>query len=431
MSTTPNSDKICKFFALDVLYRIPIYQRRYVWDTDNWEVLWKDIKENSNKNSRGYPQSHFTGVIVTREIEEIGGENLTVYEVIDGQQRLTTFQIIFCALRSLCDQIEEDIYDIAEELKGYLNLEPSHGGDHKLRLTEYDQGAFKAVVLNNLHVPPTISEHKIYRAYMYFLNEIRNHVDNDYAKLHNLYTSIINNFHVVQIEAGIDDESQRIFETINATGRRLSEFDYLRNNLFLRVGTDSTADTERTRLYQKYWTEFEVHYNEWSDDKLESFLSDFLSAKWHSNKKQDMRAFDLYRQYSETLDSDRGQGLEYEIRQLGNYGKAYRRMNDASDSIGIRMQFYKDLDISDVCPFILYVISELKPDEDDIEQFFTILECYIIQSMLVEGTSYYRRIQSFFDNIKARGHTFLQIDHFQKSLRSVYIFLEVMSIAAK
>ena len=416
MSTTPNSDKICEFFALDVLYRIPIYQRRYVWDTDNWETLWKDIKENSSKNSEGYPQSHFTGAIVTREIEEVGGENLTVYEVIDGQQRLTTFQIVFCALRFVCAKMKEDTYDIAEELKGYLILEPSHGGNHKLRLTEYDQGAFKAVVHNESHVAPVIANHKIYKAYAYFLSEIKDYVGENYAKLHNLYTSIINNFHVVQIEAGVDDESQRIFETLNATGRRLSEFDYLRNNLFLRVGTGSTADAERTRLYQDYWTEFEIHYNEWSDDKLESFLSDFLSAKHRSNNGHDMRAFDLYRQYSETLDPERGQGLEYEIQQLGNYGKVYRRMNDASDSIGIRMQFYKNLDISDVCPFILYVISELKPDENNIEQFFNILESYIIHSMLVEGRSYYGKIQSFFDNIKARGHTFLQIDHFQKSL---------------
>ena len=416
MATTPNSDKICEFFALDVLYRIPIYQRRYVWDIDNWEILWKDIKENSNKNSTGCPQSHFTGAIVTREIEEVGGENLTVYEVIDGQQRLTTFQIIFSGLRYLCGQMEEDIYDIAEELKGYLTLEPSHGGDHKLRLTEYDQDAFGAVVRNDSDVPTTIADHKVYRAYTYFLNEIIDYVDNDYAKLHNLYTSIINNFHVVQIEAGVDDESQRIFETLNATGRRLSEFDYLRNNLFLRVGTDSAADAERTRLYQEHWTEFEIHYNEWNDNKLESFLSDFLSAKHHSNNKQNMRAFDLYRQYSETLDSKRGQGLEYEIRQLGDYGKVYRRMNDTSDSIGIQIQFYKDLGISDVCPFILYVISELRPDEDNIKQFFAILEAYIIQSMLVNGASYYGKIQNFFDRIKARGHTFLQVDHFQKSL---------------
>lgn len=416
MSTTPNSDKICEFFALDVLYRIPIYQRRYVWDKDNWETLWKDIKENSNKNFEGYPQSHFTGAIVTREIEEIGGENLTVYEVIDGQQRLTTFQIIFSALRFVCNQMEEDTNDIAGELKGYLILEPSHGGGHKLRLTEYDQGAFKAVALNESHVAPAIATHKIYNAYTYFLSEIRDYVGDNYTKLHNLYTSIINNFHVVQIEAGVDDESQRIFETLNATGRRLSEFDYLRNNLFLRVGTGSKADAERKRLYQDYWTEFEIHYNEWSDDKLESFLSDFLSAKHRPNNGHDVRAFDLYRQYSETLDSERGQGLEYEIQQLGNYGKVYRRMNDASDSIGSRMQFYKDLGISDVCPFILYVISELKPDEKDIEQFFNILESYIIHSMLVEGGSYYRKIQSFFDNIKAREYTFLQIDHFQKSL---------------
>ena len=67
------------------------------------------------------------------------------------------------------------------------------------------------------HVAPAIATHKIYNAYTYFLSEIRDYVGDNYTKLHNLYTSIINNFHVVQIEAGVDDESQRMFETLNAT----------------------------------------------------------------------------------------------------------------------------------------------------------------------------------------------------------------------
>ena len=416
MATIPNSDNICEFFTLDVLYRIPIYQRRYVWNDDNWKTLWKDIKVNSDRNSEGYPQNHFTGAIVTRKIEEVGGENLTIYEVIDGQQRLTTFQTIFCALRFVCGQMESDPYDIDQELKDYLRLEPALGGEQKLRPTTYDQDAFAAVVGNKVHVPAEIAKHNIYEAYVYFCNEIVGYVDNDYTKLHNLYTSITNNFHVVRIDAQADDASQKIFETLNATGRQLSEFDYLRNNLFLRVGTGAAADAERTILYQEYWTEFEVHYNEWSDNKLETFLEDFLSAKGYPNSKWDTRAFDRYQQYSGTLDPRRGRGIEYEIQQLGDYGKTYRRMSNISYPIGLGMQFYKDLDISDVPPFILYVISELRPDDVAIEHFFSILESYIVQSMLV-GQPYQKRIQTFCDTAKARGHTFLNVENFQTSLK--------------
>ena len=415
MPTTPNSDRIIEFFNLDVVYQIPIYQRRYVWDTDNWRALWKDIEDNSEKNFAGNSQNHFTGAVVTQKIQEIGEENLTIYEVIDGQQRLTTFQIIFSALRFLCDQMRDD-YDIAGELDDYLTLAPALGGYRKLRPTKYDQDAFYAVVGNNAHVPNQIAEHKIYKAYVYFRDAMTEYVGADYGKLHNLYTSIINNFYVVQIEAEANDKSQKIFETINATGRQLSEFDYLRNNLFLRVGVGTTADAERTRLYNDYWIdEFETHYNKWSDGKLEAFLKDFLLAKCHSSGIEDTRTFDIYRQYSATLDPGRGQGLEYEIRQLRNYGETYRRMNDVLDIIGLRMQFYKDMDISEVQPFILYVISELRPDEDQTENFFNILESYIVQSMLVKAP-YLGKIQSFFDRIKAKEHRFLRVDHFQNSL---------------
>ena len=412
MPTTPIDDKIYDLFSVDVRYRIPIYQRRYVWDEDNWKTLWKDIKENADKNSIGDSQVHFIGTIVTRETQETGK---VIYEVIDGQQRLTTLQIIFCALKFLCNQMDDDS-DIAVELNDLLRLDLALGGHHKVIPTEYDQDAFNAVIGNDVHVPPTIAEHKIYRSYVYFYNEFAAYVGEDYDKLHNLYGSIVNNLCVVQIELETDHRFQKIFETLNATGRRLSEFDYLRNNLFLRVGNDNQSEQEKTRLYRAHWTEFETHYNEWSDDKLESFLQDFLSAKLGTSKQEDTKSFDRYRQYSENLGPNRD--LEYEIEQLKTYGIVYRRMNNSDDEIGRYMQFYEDLDIAEnVRPFILYVISELRPNPDQTKQFFQILESYIIQSRLVgSSNNLYRRIENFFNLIRSREHTFLNVDLFRTYL---------------
>ena len=434
MGIMPNSDKISQFFTVAVQYKIPIYQRRYVWDEDNWQTLWKDIRENSdNYYFKRVAQNHFTGTIVTQEIKDIDLQTPT-YEIIDGQQRLTTFQIIFCVIRDLCNtETMVDTYNIVSTLEGFIRNEARVGSGFKLLLTEYDAPAFTAVVRAHT-VNANMTDHKVCRAYKYFRGEIQNYISGNYRsdsshlqlsyrKLHALYQSVSNNFHVVEIPAGGDYESQKIFETLNATGRRLSEFDYLRNNLFLRAGINqqdlAVARAERDRLYENYWSEFEASYNDWEDDKLEEFLWDFLAAKLGSQifkekegVQRDLRVFDAYQQHIQP-----GQGIEDEISQLRDYGLVYKQMKDPTNKIGLQMQFYDNLEVSDLSPFILYIISELDPSEDEVEQFFHIIESCLVQSMLTgKIKSVYRRIGDFYWQIKSQETTRLNLERFRNSL---------------
>ena len=115
---------INNFFSKDVQYRVPRYQRRYVWDEINWNTLWEDILSqlglefDREKDKEGIfkkrtqredtlalvrenkDSGHFTGLLVTRPTNL--DEDLDRYEIIDGQQRLATFQIILCVIRDIC-----------------------------------------------------------------------------------------------------------------------------------------------------------------------------------------------------------------------------------------------------------------------------------------------------------------------------------------
>lgn len=73
-------------------YQVPLYQRRYVWNEANWEALWRDIIDLQDD------RNHFTGTIITKSVNSGEGDS---YIIVDGQQRLTTFQIIFCVIRDL------------------------------------------------------------------------------------------------------------------------------------------------------------------------------------------------------------------------------------------------------------------------------------------------------------------------------------------
>ena len=234
-------------FKVAVQYEIPMYQRRYVWNETNWHSLWSDIANNAE----GKSERHFTGAIVTRLTPTESGRNtgtkdaLDKYEIIDGQQRLTTFQLILCAFRDLCRSGDyNDEYDLAGSAEEHVKNPPSDvDGDleriegdsmiksvYKLLPTDYDSKAFRMLVNSQ----ESNTEHSIHKAYLYFRDQIRDYVQRDYNKMRQLVNSTIDRFEVAQINLERTDQSQEIFLSINATGRQLSEFDYLRNYIFLR-----------------------------------------------------------------------------------------------------------------------------------------------------------------------------------------------------
>ena len=223
--------------------------------------------------------------------------------MIDGQQRLTTFQIILCVLRdafralsnnAMTDEVESLIFnDDTQEPTERYKLLPREGADRR---------AFQSLVSPEEVEPgENDEEESISQAHTYFERKIKKYVNDDPEVLQNLYKSVLNHFNVVQIEVGASDEFARIFESINGTGRALSEFDLLRNNLFLRARTAERRD----RLYKDYWHIFEK--TPWRENRfVDEFLRDFLRVKLGEGFDDQLRLFDSYQQYRMKLVEERG-----------------------------------------------------------------------------------------------------------------------------
>ena len=110
---------VAYLFSGKIRYQVPLYQRRYVWNVANWDALWRDIIDLQDD------RNHFTGTIITKSANSGEGDG---YIIVDGQQRLTTFQIIFCVIRDLW---QSGIYTKDIPSKEYREV------DHKLSsLTE-------------------------------------------------------------------------------------------------------------------------------------------------------------------------------------------------------------------------------------------------------------------------------------------------------
>ncbi len=431
MHTQEKGAHINNLFGTDVQYQVPRYQRRYVWNETNWETLWEDIlaQEKLDVEARG----HFTGPIVTRSI---GRGQLDRYEVIDGQQRLVTFQIILCAIRDLC--VLRDHQELAAEATRHIvntddvvrrnNLKEF---PYKFLPTDYDKPFFEKVAAGEYRkdenrvfdVANKVGDN-IFRAYAYFANKITEHVEDDcnYDKISDLISSIKNDFTLVPITLETSDHPEKVFESINATGRMLSEFDYLRNNLFLRARKlekdENLGKSYSDVFYNTYWC-FEDTSLYWDAERLESFLHEFLMAKlglycFEGESERAKKAFDIYQTYrKEQIDkqkkiSKEKKKIKYEFQQLRDYAASYKEMTNPNSNIGYRMQFYHDLKITNLRPFILYLKNELDRPDGELEQVCDVLESYILRRMVNYGygandkdKEAYKKIGRFFSGLIA------------------------------
>ena len=409
-----------RLFSSNVQYRIPIYQRRYVWTKANWSTLWEDIKEKTKLRIDGSSRQHFTGSIVAWPNENQG--EIPKFEIIDGQQRLTTFQIILCVIRDICTSKEysqnmvlQGIAESAERhVKNERHLINVTGADrldqYKLLPTEHDETAFRKVVNSSNR---DFDKHLIYKAYDYFRKKIQHYVKSDpQERMNHLLHSIIGDFVLVRIDLGGNDEPEKIFASLNATGKMLYEFDYLRNYLFLRAKVLKTSAID---LYEKHWKYFEESADYWDSKTLELFLWDFLEAtlgpkkRIQSEKEENKRAFDLYREYSQTWGSD----ITSEFAKLKDYAVSYREIKDNSSpdfKIANQMQFYNDLKIMNLYPFLLFIVKSERLTGDERNQVFDILESYIVRWLLCYGDNEHRidecryaRIDNFFSKVIEQG----------------------------
>lgn len=400
--------------ANNLQYNIPLFQRHYVWEKDKqWEPLWDDIKQELSQTSDKSTE-HFTGTVVIGNHETHAGD-MPIYDIIDGQQRFTTFQIILCIIRDICKSSEHD--DFVNKVNGYIYNRDNEGnllqGDekYKLILSSRDRNSFQSVVDGRAKE----SQGKIYSAYSYFFKEIMGYAQKDMEKIRHLFDTILQRFNFVQITADRKDKPEKIFESLNARGKKLFEFDLLKNNLFLRALEDGES------LYKKYWEHFENEYWDPEEKKKgtssELFLQHFLMTKLgQEGVKPEFYVYE--RQYLRQPEL-KEVTIENEFSELKRYSDIYRDMVDCNEDseVGQRMKFYKTFDLTILYPFVLFVKCEVGIEGLELERIFDILESYTIRRMLCfKGKAGLKRFNIFFSKLISDLKGNFSLDSFIKKM---------------
>lgn len=251
-----------QLFNLPQHFVIPLFQRPYVWKEDEqWEPLWKDIRRIAALRiaEPHLNASHFLGAVVIQS-HEAQSKRLTTWNVIDGQQRLTTLQILAdatCAL--LAESGHARLSGQLERLTHNDEIYVEDGDSRlKVRHLNKDQAAFDEVMSAEPpvdHADLTHSDSQIVTAHAYFSTVVEQWLgapdSEEYAvKAKELTDVLLDGLQLVSIELEASENSQEIFETLNARGTPLTAADLVRNFVFQRLEAEG-GDT--TKAYREDW----------------------------------------------------------------------------------------------------------------------------------------------------------------------------------
>lgn len=397
---------INQLFKPERQYCVPLYQRAYVWNLDDqWTRLWSDIQEKAEARLAGLKLTpHFMGALV---LDPQGRQKLIGVEkvhIIDGQQRMTTLQFVLAALAivlrtkghtELLPAIESCLQNSDERNMRDKAVEP-----FKVWPTFFDREPYiKAIVATSLddlrlefpdhftqrgtlkkigiRHPPALA------AIWFFVETIISWMPTngcpDSEVVEALAEAILEDFLVILITLGENDDAQVIFETLNGHGVELTATDLIRNYIFLKAEAE---DSDSASLYSSFWSRYESE--SWKAQerrgrlnrpRMEWFIQTVLQAEMRDEVDQG-RIYAEYQRYANRS----GTKAEEQLKLLGDYADYYQAMLDGNMAkpIGRFGKRFTEWDASTTYVLAL-AIAKSGCAETEQDMMFCVLGSYLIR----------------------------------------------------
>lgn len=327
---------------------IPIYQRTYSWTEKECRQLWDDILRAGRDEAIDV---HFIGSIVYIEEGLSAVTRQSPNLVIDGQQRLTTITLLLAALAEAVGDGEPVEGFSAEEIReSYLVNHRRTGEDfYKLLLTNTDRDTLKAIVAENDLPDPRseriVTNFEMFRGWLAAGGDVLEAICGGLSKL-------------VMVDIALSrehDNPQLIFESMNSTGRELSQADLIRN--FVLMGLEPDL---QTRLYEHFWHPMEREFGQAAyTAHFDAFMRHYLTVRTGNIPRLD-DVYDAYKDYARRFQAQ-GRTIEDLVREVRNYARYYCAIalgKEADPALRAAFQDLRELKV-DVCyPFLLEVYND-------------------------------------------------------------------------
>ena len=354
-------------------FLIPVYQRYYSWDIEQCRRLWNDIVDMQKRNKAG----HFVGSIVNIA-EQAMPTGVQKYMIIDGQQRMTTLTLLLLALRDYAIQHPEDTTINYRRIDNMLlKNEYEVGGErYKLLLTETDRDILIRLVESK--PIPDGTKSRLIDNYKFFSGKI---ADRDLQPAE-IYESI-GKLQIVNITLDRTmDDAQAIFESLNSTGKELSESDLIRNYVLMGL-----EPSEQTYVYEHLWRPMEqLFVYETQDSVMDSFFRHYLTMKLTRIPKQG-RVYEEFKLYH--LNCEFGTIREL-CQDLLNYAKFYTDIVFKRSSNAVLKRLYEDivdLRMEVSYPFLLKVHNDCAEGtitEDNLKEILRLCISYVLRRSICD-----------------------------------------------
>lgn len=351
----------------------PVYQRYYSWDIEQCTRLWNDIVEMQKKGRAG----HFVGSIVNIA-EQAMPTGIQKFMIIDGQQRMTTLSLLLLALRDYAIKDPNDATINARRIDSMLLKNEYESGDerYKLLLTETDRDILIRLV-EKMPIPVD-TRSKLLDNYKFFAGKI---ADKELQPAE-VYESI-GKLQIVNItlDRSIDD-AQAIFESLNSTGKELSESDLIRNYVLMGL-----EPTEQTYVYEHFWRPMELLFVYGVQDSvMDKFFRDYLTMKIARIPKKD-RVYEEFKLYHLNCEFSTIREL---CQDLLTYAKYYTDMVFKRSSNPAFKSLYEDINdlrMAVSYPFLLKVHNDYADgviSEDDLKLIIRLCISYVFRRSICD-----------------------------------------------
>ena len=341
--------KFLEFLKKSPQFVIPIYQRTYSWTERECHQLWEDILRTGSNDAIA---AHFTGSIVYIEKGLYQVSSHSPLLVIDGQQRLTTVMLILEALARRVGEGEPVDGFSAKKLRSYYLLNPLEEGERgfKLLLTQTDKQSLLALMQQKPQ--PAEPSLRITKNFAFFEERVQS-VGADLTPLCKGLAKLM----IVDISLSRDqDNPQLIFESMNSTGRALSQADLIRN--FILMGLDNP---QQTRLYEDHWRPMEVAFGQGAyDTNFDGFMRHYLTLKTNGEIPNIRAVYEAFKSHARSPEVEAA-GIDALVADIHTYAGYYCAMaldKETNKDLSLAFRDLRDLKVDVAFPFLLELYDD-------------------------------------------------------------------------
>lgn len=321
---------------------VPPFQRPYVWEKEEqWAPFWQDVRRLAELRL-GHAEvdaRHFLGAIVVQAQEPLLGD-VQASSIIDGQQRLTTLQVLMDATAAALEAAGED--SLASQLDRLTHNEhiyvPAGATRLKVRHSNKDREAFDEVMSAEAPVDHSGLGHagaRLVRAHAYFTDSVTEWLSSTTEgaaeRAQTLTGALTRGLQLVVINLTVNENSQEIFETLNARGTPLTAADLIRNFVFQRLaaeGADPRSHLGEWPFETEFW-EKEVSVGRYSTQRSSLFFNQWLISRV-GDEVSPRATFTRFKQYVEQVGVEHGTTVADLLPLLSEQAKLYEAWTSAA-----------------------------------------------------------------------------------------------------